>query len=106
MNFFNYYYVLFAFSFYSAVMMSSVELVPGDVVLLATSGGYMMECDAILVEGSAVVNESMLTGESIPITKVPRRRRRIVGAPFSSLQIHNMIRIVGQACAGVSSQKF
>ena len=70
-------------------MMSSVELVPGDVVLLATSGGYMMECDAVLVEGSAVVNESMLTGESIPITKVvPNRRLRIVGfSPFSSLQI-------------------
>ena len=30
----------------------------------------MMECDAVLVEGTCVVNESMLTGESIPITKV------------------------------------
>ena len=30
----------------------------------------MMECDAVLVDGTCVVNESMLTGESIPITKV------------------------------------
>lgn len=30
-----------------------------------------MECDAVLVEGTCVVNESMLTGESIPITKIP-----------------------------------
>ena len=30
----------------------------------------MMECDAVLIEGTCVVNESMLTGESIPITKV------------------------------------
>ena len=33
-------------------------------------GGYTIECDSVLVEGSAVVNESMLTGESIPVTKV------------------------------------
>ena len=32
----------------------------------------MMECDAVLIEGTCVVNESMLTGESIPITKVRR----------------------------------
>jgi cation-transporting ATPase 13A3/4/5 len=30
----------------------------------------MMECDAVLVEGTCVVDESMLTGESIPVTKV------------------------------------
>ena len=53
-----------------AMEISSVELVPGDVILLSTSGGFMMECDAVLIEGTCVVNESMLTGESIPITKV------------------------------------
>ena len=54
----------------TAMEISSVELVPGDVILLSTSGGFMMECDAVLIEGTCVVNESMLTGESIPITKV------------------------------------
>ena len=34
--------------------------------------GYIVECDAVLVSGSAVANESMLTGESIPVTKVTR----------------------------------
>merc|ERR1719495_2234324 len=52
------------------VVLSSKELVPGDQVLLPTNGGYTVECDAVLIEGSAVVNESMLTGESIPVTKV------------------------------------
>ncbi len=52
------------------VTLSSMELVPGDVLLLPTAGGHTMECDAVLIEGTCVVNESMLTGESIPITKV------------------------------------
>lgn len=48
-----------------------MEVVPGDVLLLPATGGVMMECDAVLVEGSCVVNEAMLTGESIPVTKIP-----------------------------------
>jgi len=28
-----------------------------------------MPCDAILLEGMAVMNESMLTGESVPVIK-------------------------------------
>ena len=39
-------------------------------MLLPSCGGVMVECDAVLVEGTCVVDESMLTGESIPITKV------------------------------------
>ena len=58
------------FSFLAALTISSKELVPGDLILLPTGGGYMMECDAVPVDGTCVVNESMLTGESIPITKV------------------------------------
>lgn len=52
------------------VCKSSHELVPGDVIILPQNS-ITMECDAILIGGSCVVNESMLTGESIPITKVP-----------------------------------
>ena len=52
------------------IQISSIELVPGDVVLIPVSGNAMMEADAVLIEGTCVVNEAMLTGESIPITKV------------------------------------
>jgi P-type E1-E2 ATPase len=55
---------------FAATELSSKEIVPGDALLLPTNGGYMMECDAVLIEGTCVVNESMLTGESIPVTKV------------------------------------
>nr|XP_056705856.1 probable cation-transporting ATPase 13A4 [Euleptes europaea] len=48
--------------------MESHHLVPGD--LLALEGGKMMlPCDAILISGTCIVNEGMLTGESIPVTK-------------------------------------
>lgn len=48
--------------------VDSSELVPGDCLVLPQEGG-MMPCDAALVAGECVVNESSLTGESIPVLK-------------------------------------
>ncbi|GFU47232.1 probable cation-transporting ATPase 13A4, partial [Nephila pilipes] len=50
--------------------VSSEELVPGDALVLSQSP-FVLFCDAVLVSGNCVVNESMLTGESTPITKLP-----------------------------------
>ncbi|KAK3865299.1 hypothetical protein Pcinc_029091 [Petrolisthes cinctipes] len=52
------------------VDISTKDLVPGDVVVVPP-GGCIMACDAVLISGNAIVNESMLTGESVPVTKTP-----------------------------------
>uniref|UniRef100_A0A8C3RBD0 Cation-transporting ATPase n=1 Tax=Cyanoderma ruficeps TaxID=181631 RepID=A0A8C3RBD0_9PASS len=48
--------------------LESHHLVPGDMLILK-EGKTLLPCDAILVSGQCTVNESMLTGESIPVTK-------------------------------------
>lgn len=42
----------------------STDLVPGDVMVIP-SNGTIMPCDAVLVSGTCIVNESMLTGETL-----------------------------------------
>ncbi|KAF8633276.1 hypothetical protein AX17_004451 [Amanita inopinata Kibby_2008] len=49
----------------------STDLVPGDVVNLLNSELSLVPADLFLLSGDAVVNESMLTGESVPVSKVP-----------------------------------
>lgn len=39
----------------------STELVPGDVIVVPANG-MIMPCDAVLIHGTCIVNESMLTG--------------------------------------------
>ncbi|XP_065334220.1 polyamine-transporting ATPase 13A3-like [Cloeon dipterum] len=46
----------------------TTQLVPGDVLVIP-SHGCVMQCDAVLLRGTCIVNESMLTGESVPVTK-------------------------------------
>uniref|UniRef100_A0A2K6NJY4 Polyamine-transporting ATPase 13A2 n=1 Tax=Rhinopithecus roxellana TaxID=61622 RepID=A0A2K6NJY4_RHIRO len=48
--------------------VDSSELVPGDCLVLPQEGG-LMPCDAALVAGECMVNESSLTGESVPVLK-------------------------------------
>eukprot|EP00048_Salpingoeca_helianthica_P023068 m.22053 g.22053 ORF g.22053 m.22053 type:complete len:1155 (-) comp8219_c0_seq1:45-3509(-) len=45
-------------------------LLPGDVFEIP-QGRSTLYCDAVLLTGACVVNESMLTGESIPVSKTP-----------------------------------
>ncbi|XP_022702797.1 probable cation-transporting ATPase 13A3 isoform X2 [Varroa jacobsoni] len=48
--------------------ISSEHLAPGDVIIIPRHG-CMMHVDAVLVTGSCIVNESLLTGESVPVVK-------------------------------------
>jgi len=45
----------------------STELVPGDVILVKPG---ILPCDVVLLKGEAIVDETMLTGEAIPVRKV------------------------------------
>lgn len=47
--------------------ISSENLVPGDIIEIKNQS--MMQCDVVLLNGSVILNESILTGESLPITK-------------------------------------
>jgi cation-transporting ATPase 13A2 len=51
--------------------VSSRELVPGDVYEVTDPSLSLFPCDGLLLSGDCIVNESMLTGESVPVSKIP-----------------------------------
>lgn len=51
----------------SYVTKDTVNIYPGDILLIDKP--LQVPCDLILLKGECAVNESMLTGESIPLTK-------------------------------------
>ncbi|XP_013404305.1 probable cation-transporting ATPase 13A3, partial [Lingula anatina] len=63
------------------------KLVPGDVVVIPQHG-CMMSCDAVLLVGNCIVNESMLTGESVPVTKTPLPNQSDSDEVFSPDDVH------------------
>jgi cation-transporting ATPase 13A3/4/5 len=56
----------------------STELVPGDIVTLIDPTVSVFPADFLLLSGDAIVNESMLTGESVPVSKVPIKDQDLV----------------------------
>ncbi|PIK40155.1 putative cation-transporting ATPase 13A3 [Apostichopus japonicus] len=69
--------------------ISSRFLVPGDVILIPRKG-CIMSCDAALITGNCIVNESMLTGESVPVTKTPLPNPPATeGSPTSCYDVEN-----------------
>ncbi|OWB65517.1 hypothetical protein B5S30_g843 [[Candida] boidinii] len=50
--------------------VKSSELVPGDIYEISDPSINVLPCDSILLTGDCIVNESMLTGESVPVSKI------------------------------------
>ncbi|KAL2114590.1 hypothetical protein VUR80DRAFT_4573 [Thermomyces stellatus] len=51
--------------------VSSGDMVPGDVYEISDPGLVQFPADSLLLSGDCIVNESMLTGESVPVSKLP-----------------------------------
>ena len=47
--------------------VDSKDIVPGDIIEIKSM--TTMQCDAVLLNGNIIVNEAILTGESVPVTK-------------------------------------
>ncbi|SCU92887.1 LAME_0F01904g1_1 [Lachancea meyersii CBS 8951] len=75
------------------VQISSSELVPGDVYEISDPSLTSFPCDSLLLTGDCIVNESMLTGESVPVTKVPSTDSTICQLldDFQKAQISNLL---------------
>ncbi|CCH44280.1 putative membrane protein [Wickerhamomyces ciferrii] len=53
------------------------DLVPGDIYEISDPSLVNFPCDSVLLSGDCIVNESMLTGESVPVSKLPATRETL-----------------------------
>lgn len=51
--------------------IGSGQLVPGDIYEVTDPNLAQFPSDSLLLSGDCIVNESMLTGESVPVSKIP-----------------------------------
>jgi cation-transporting ATPase 13A3/4/5 len=68
--------------------VDSVELVPGDVYEVTDPSLTQLPCDSLLLSGDCIVNESMLTGESVPVSKIPMSEEALDLLDLSASTIH------------------
>lgn len=68
--------------------VDSGELVPGDVYEVTDPNLGQFPCDSLLLSGDCIVNESMLTGESVPVSKTPVTDETLDLLNFSAASIH------------------
>ncbi|KAJ2661646.1 hypothetical protein IW148_003290 [Coemansia sp. RSA 1199] len=64
------------------VDLDTADLVPGDVV--AVEANMEVMCDGCILRGEAVVDESSLTGEAMPVRKLPLKNEAIAYDPQNS----------------------
>lgn len=63
---------------YLGVECDSSALVPGDIINLLEPPLTTVPADMFLLSGDAIVNESMLTGESVPVGKGPAKDEDLI----------------------------
>ena len=68
--------------------IESSELVPGDVYELSDPSLGLFPCDSLLLAGDCIVNESMLTGESVPVSKTPATDEALELMDLGATSIH------------------
>ena len=68
--------------------VESGELVPGDVYEVTDPNLTQIPCDSLLLSGDCIVNESMLTGESVPVSKIPVTDEALELLNLSASSIH------------------
>lgn len=62
----------------SGISCDSTDLVPGDIINLSSSHLSIVPADIFLLSGDAIINESMLTGESVPVSKAAAKDEDIL----------------------------
>ena len=76
--------------------VASSQLVPGDIIELdGRGGGGVCPCDCLLLSGSCVVNEAMLTGESVPQAKEAFPSAEDEKAPLDIASTHKRAVVFG-----------
>lgn len=68
--------------------VDSVDLVPGDVYEITDPALTQFPCDSLLLTGDCIVNESMLTGESVPVSKLPTTDEALELLDLSASSVH------------------
>lgn len=66
----------------------SSDLVPGDVYEVSDPSLAQLPCDSLLLAGDCIINESMLTGESVPVSKTPATDENLALLDLSATSVH------------------
>jgi cation-transporting ATPase 13A3/4/5 len=58
--------------------MRSDDILPGDIIKVHSNKITIFPCDAVLFQGDCIMDESMLTGETVPVPKIIMDNKHLV----------------------------